>query len=336
MQVSSYPDLLAYSRRNRTTAQIRDQIQTVSQEAVTGLKSDLKSATNGDVGRAHLLQKAQSDLLQAQEVNTLSETRLSFMSGAVAGARTTLNSIDTRGFIALNSGTPTGTDAIADEAENTIALIMNALSTSHGERNLFSGDRTNVTPFAGAEALLEDVRNLIATAPNANAAMVAIDDYFDTPGGGFDTNIYQGGDGNPPALPVGNGQTLQVGIKANNQEIKDTLKGLTLMATAKESLPPTDATGFAFLFEEGTKAAAKGGSGLIRLETELGTLGETVEKAKTQNDSERASLSLAFQNLFGRDQFEAAAELQSLQIQLEASYTITSRLSNLTLTNFLR
>lgn len=336
MQISTYPDLLAYSRRNRTTAQIRDQIQTVSQEAVTGLRADLKTATNGDVGRAHLLQKAQSDLLQAQEVNTLSETRLSFMSRAISGARTTLNSIDTRGFIALNSGTPNGVEAIADEAENSIALIMNALSTTHGERNLFSGDRTNVTPFAGAEALLEDVRNLIATAPDANAAMIAIDDYFDTPGGGFDTNIYQGGDGLPPALPIGNGQIIQVPVKANNTEIKDVLKGLALMATAKDTLPPTDTAGFAFLFEEGTKAVAKGGSGLIRLETDIGTLGETIEKAKTQNDNERAALETAFQNLFGRDQFEAAAELQSLQVQLEASYTITSRLSNLTLTNFLR
>ncbi len=336
MQVSTYPDLLTYSRRNRTTAQIREQIQVVSQEAVTGLKSDLKTATNGDVGRAHLLQKAQSDLLQAQEVNTLSETRLSFMSRAVSGARTTLNSIDTRGFIALNSGTPNGVNAIAEEAENSIRLVMNALSISHGERNLFSGDRTNVSTFAGADTLLEDVRNIIATAPNADAAKTALDDYFDTPGGGFETNVYQGGDGNPPALPVGNGQTVQVPVSGRNQEIKDVLKGLAIMATAKESLPPTDTAGFAFLFEEGTKAAAKGGSGLIRLETEIGTLGETVEKAKTQNDRERTALETAFQNLFGRDQFEAAAELQSLQVQLEASYTITARLSNLTLTNFLR
>lgn len=40
--------------------------------------------------------------------------------------------------------------------------------------------------------------------------------------------------------------------------------------------------------------------------------------------------------MFGRDQFEAAGELKALEAQLQASYTITARLSDLTLTNFIR
>jgi len=38
----------------------------------------------------------------------------------------------------------------------------------------------------------------------------------------------------------------------------------------------------------------------------------------------------------GRDQFEAAAELKQLEVALESSYIITSRLSDLSLSNYLR
>jgi len=52
--------------------------------------------------------------------------------------------------------------------------------------------------------------------------------------------------------------------------------------------------------------------------------------------AERGFLATTEQNLMGRDIFEAAAELQALESQLQASYTITGRLGSLSLVNFLR
>jgi flagellar hook-associated protein 3 FlgL len=336
MQTNSFPDLLGYSRRNRTTAQIRQQMQTTSQEAVSGLKSDLTKATNGDVGRAHLLQKAQSDITQSQDINSLSAARLNAMSRSVSSAREAMNGIDTRATIALSSGFALNIDPIIKEAEVNINVIMGALNTSLGERNLFSGNQTDTITFASPDVLMEDIRNLVGTAPDADAALQAVNDYFDTPGGGFETRIYQGGERNPPALPLGDGQSIQTGITGKHQAVKDALKGLALMAVSKDSLPPTDVAGAETLFAAGAKLSGTGNSGLIALEAEIGVFSESIQKVSDKNDSEKAALDVAFQNLFGRDQFEAAAELQQLQTQLEASYTITARLSNLTLTNFLR
>jgi flagellar hook-associated protein 3 FlgL len=101
-------------------------------------------------------------------------------------------------------------------------------------------------------------------------------------------------------------------------------------------MPATDLAGSQKLFEAGAAISGIGETGLIALEVDLGISSSTLQTINDKNESERTAINTAFQNLFGRDQYEAAAELQLLQTQLEASYAITSRLSNLSLTNFLR
>lgn len=334
MQVSSYPDLLAYTRRNRTTAQIKDRMLTASQEAVTGLKSDLTKATNGDLGRAHLLKKAQGDIEQSQQINTLSNSRLSLMSGALTGVLDTIDNIDSRTIVAINTDNIFGTDALIDEARTNVQNIMSSLSVRHGERNLFSADKTDTPPFGDADELLSDIENLISSAPDTGAAIAAIDDYF-SDGGDFETRIYQGGAGNPPLLPIGNGQNINITVSGKSQSIKDVLKGMAILATSKSALPEGDKAAFDTLMTEGASSITRATSGLVRLNAEVGIFTQSLATAEKQNESEALSLATSFQNLFGRDQYEAAGELKQLQVQLEASYAITARLSNLTLTNYL-
>ena len=59
------------------------------------------------------------------------------------------------------------------------------------------------------------------------------------------------------------------------------------------------------------------------------------EDSITLPDLEETLLNQAFTDLVGKDQFEAAAQLRELEANLEASYLLTSRLSNLSLLNFL-
>ena len=47
-------------------------------------------------------------------------------------------------------------------------------------------------------------------------------------------------------------------------------------------------------------------------------------------------LTQSFNQMTARDQYEAASELKQLETSLEASYTLTARLANLSLLNFMR
>ena len=336
MQLGGYPDLLSFTRRNRTTTDIKARLDIAAQEAVTGRKADLTEATNGRVGNAHLLNKALNDIEQSTRINSLSSTRIDLISQGISGARAALDGIDTKAIIALNTTNSPGIDTIADEAEANLRSVFTALNVKHGTRSLFSGDAPDQAPYAGADALLDDIRNIVTTAGSPADIETALNTYFDDPAGGFQTNIYTGGAGQSSPLHIGNGQTINLDVRGDNDTIKDVLRGLAVLATASNAGYAADSAEFADIFNSGITAIATGTTKLITLEANLGIHAETLNKADERNQFEALSLTAAYQAITGRDQFEAVAELTQLEVQLEGSYVITARLSDLTLTNFLR
>jgi flagellar hook-associated protein 3 FlgL len=338
MQVSGYPDLLSFTRRNRITTQLREQLNVVSEEAVTGLKSDITTATNGRTGEAHLLQKAVNDLDLSRQLNSLSQTRVALTTNSIVGAREAMNDIGTRSVIALNTNSQIGVDIIREEAKSSLQSAITSLNTRQGSRNLFSGAHTDRPPFAAgaAEQILSDVGNILAGAASTIDAEAQLDDYFNDPNGRFSTDIYQGSTTDAANLPVGNGSTLNLGVRADNSVFRDLLQGLSMLANADQINVVSEPEAFNDIYSAGAKLASSANDGLINLEAQLGILSETLGKGEKRFANEATVLGEAFNAMFGRDQFEAAAELQALQVQLEASYTVTARLADLSLTNYLR
>jgi len=336
MNVTGYSDLLGFTQRNRTTARVKARLDVVAREAVTGQRADITEATNGRVGGAHLLRKALNDLEQGTRINALTTTRIDLLSQGISGVRNATNGIDTRALIALNSNGSTAIDTIAEEAEANLRSSISALSVKHGSRNLLSGNATDSAPYAGADALLEDVRNIITTAGGPADIRAALDTYFEDPAGGFQTNIYTGGTAAAPPSRLGNNEQIDIDIRGDDTAIKNALRGLAVLATAQDSSFDVGTEEFSEIFQDGISAAAISTGGLISLESNLGVVSETLAKANTRNNFESLSLTAAYQTITGRDQFEAAAELKQLEVQLESSYIITARLSDLSLTNYLR
>lgn len=336
MKVSGYPDLLSYTRQNRATVQIRQQLDKAALETVTGLQSDLTAATNGQVGSAHLLGKALNDADHSQQLNTLSQTRITLLSDALSGAREAVNGLGTRASIGVSVENDLNLRLLSEEARGSLQSVMTALSTAQGPRNLLSGAKTDTPPFAGSEVLLADVKNILSNATDLDDANAQLDVYFNDPAGGFATNIYKGSDNNGAGLPIGNGETLSMDIKGNSDFIKSSLRGLAVMANAFEFSETVGDADFKSLYSSAAAFVSDGDRGYVTQEGNLGLYAETLNKSSERLSSEQTALTNAFNDMFGRDQFEAAAELQALQVQLQASYSITARLADLTLTNYLR
>jgi flagellar hook-associated protein 3 FlgL len=338
MQVSGYSDLLAFTRRNRVTSQLREQLQTVSQEAVTGLKADITKATDGRTGEAHLLQKAINDLDLSRQMNSLSQTRLSLTQNSVEGVRNAVNDIGTRASVALNSNAQIGIDIIIDEAGSNLESVMSAINARQGARHLLSGAATDRPPFGdgAAQQVISDITNILSNAPSVQDAEADLDTYFNDAAGGFATNIYQGSTNNTSGSPIGNGSSVQLGLRGDNEGFRDMIRGLGVLASSKAISENTEPNAFKTIFASGASFAAQGNDAMIKIEGQIGIVAETLAKGEERLKNEAVALGEAFNSVFGRDQFEAAAELKSLQVQLEASYAITARLSDLTLTNYLR
>jgi flagellar hook-associated protein 3 FlgL len=76
--------------------------------------------------------------------------------------------------------------------------------------------------------------------------------------------------------------------------------------------------------------------GMLGLRSEVGVKQEIVERAKAARTSERETLELARTKIVATDPLEAASTYQTLQVQLEAIYTVTARLATLRFTAFMQ
>lgn len=336
MTISGYPDLLGHLQRNRSTAALKSRLDVASQEAVTGIQLDKTKATEGRLGEAHLLLKSLNDSEQFTRINTLSKTRLDLLSGGLQGARGAVDNIGLRGNAILESNSAIGLEILSTEAEAALQSVVSALNVQHGPRNLLSGAATNQTALAPAEEILSDIKAIVSASADGNAARTAIDNYFNDPAGGFATRIYTGSQQAASPMRIGPDTIVDVDIKANDIIIRQTLQGLATIATAHLTPGGRTSDSFDHIMRSGLAAASNGETGLIALESKIGVYQSTLDSAETRNKSQQGVLSQAYQELIGVDQFEAAAELQQLQVALESSYIITARLSELTLTNYIR
>ncbi|OBZ92768.1 flagellar hook protein FlgL [Pararhizobium polonicum] len=76
-------------------------------------------------------------------------------------------------------------------------------------------------------------------------------------------------------------------------------------------------------------------TGLISMQSDLGLSQERVKKANTSIDAQTKIMKAHQLDLEGIDAYAASVQLKTLQTQLETSYTLTSRLQQLSLINFL-
>lgn len=336
MLLSSFPDLLSFQRNTRMTGQIKARLELVSGEAVTGRRSDVTEAANGDVGGLHLMQKALDDIEQDGRINSITGSRLGLMRTSLTSVREAIGDLSAEGFIATYTDNEFNISTLATQADVRLRSAMSLLNISHGTRKLFAGDATDQTALVETDTLLTDVRAIMTATSDPADVQIALDTYFNDPTGGFYTNIYKGGDANVAPSFLADGTKVEFGIRADNQALRDTLRGLAVMAVAQGSGHPTTSAEFKNIFIQGTESLSKGTSNIIKLESQIGIHENLIETMNSQQADERLSLSIAVNSITGRDQYDAATELKQLEAQLEASYLLTSRLSNLNLTNFLR
>jgi flagellar hook-associated protein 3 FlgL len=333
MRFSLTPDLLFHTRQSRQNAELRARLETVGQEAITGRREDVVRATNGRVGDAFLLQKASMDITRQRETAQLAKARIDGAAGSIETIRQTLIDISADGRATLVDGGPGDFQLLSETASDRLGQVMIALGRRSGTRHLFGGTNTAGGPLASQLDLQADINAEIAGAPNVTSAIAAIDDYFNLPGGGFETNIYSGSVEDGPRLHVTDTQSYDPIPKADNALFRDVMRGFAMIAGGMEYTDDADRVA---MMEAGVSILEGALDGAVAMETRLGATQQSIERLQTTFEREANLIATAEFNLLGRDTFDAAAELQALEGQLEASYAVTGRIGSFSLVNFLR
>ena len=74
---------------------------------------------------------------------------------------------------------------------------------------------------------------------------------------------------------------------------------------------------------------------IVDLQARIGASEGQVQRARTEVLAEAQALDMARTELIGVDPYETAVSLQSAETQLQTLYSVTARLSRLSLTSFL-
>jgi flagellar hook-associated protein 3 FlgL len=305
---------------------LKERIASSAQEATSGLQSDLVGHLNGRIDQALLSDQAINENRADQSRIALRNIRLDITDSTLTSLRDLTEGLSLEMQSAIGVTDVPRQDAVAIEAREAISEVLSRLNARHGERFLFSGDATATPPFGDAETLLSDIRNISLTAVDEADYAAQIDTYFNDPAGGFQTTFYQGS------------QTASDGdaVLANQQAFADLFQGLTVLALAETSQGQPYARAGTPALDQALSRLEGARTGIVDIQAGVGIRQANLQNDQVRLEREETLLAAAFIDLAGKDQYEAATELRELEANLEASYLLTSRLSNLSLLNYLR
>lgn len=327
-----FPTLLQYSRLNASISDIKQRSEQLRVELSTGRIDDLSAELAGSIGDAQLLRKAISDVANQQTAITRALGRAQTAQLSLARAADGATELGANVLDAVGRNDENAIGIFATKAGLQLEAAITAFNQRYEGRALFSGDETHQNALANSETLLNDVRAIFAGAADAAQLEADLDAYFSTPGGGFETNIYLGGDGDAARTEISDGELVSYSAKADEQPVRDLLRSLSTLVVAEEQ------TGF--VDRDAALSSAAGGlieanDNMALIRSRIGAAEERMVTAQSLLDAEHTALGETYNDRTARDPYEAATLLQQLETQLQTSFTLTARISRLTLANYI-
>jgi flagellar hook-associated protein 3 FlgL len=333
MKPIGVPTLLAHLRLSGAIGDLRRQSEAARSEVVTGRIADLPKALGRSVGEAQLLRKAVDDIALRKEGIALANLRANVaqrMLGDIGSGAAALNADMTA---AIGRGDEKAIAVAAEQARGALETAFARINARIEGKAVFAGDAAGGAALGSMATLLADVAAIYTGAADPAQLEADLDFYFNDPAGGFATTIYQGGSGDLASIEIADGERVNAAARADEAPIRDLLRGLALAATAGAA--PPSALRDAALASAGANMLT-GADGVIDIRTRIGVEQQQTEAASTRLENEETAMTEAYNAATSRDPYEAASRLQALESQLNASYLVTARLSQLTLANYLR
>ncbi|MDP1668984.1 flagellin [Phaeovulum sp.] len=337
MSFLSIGDMAQLFQLRQHNAGLKSLATTLTAELTSGQKHDTGTAVRGDFTALAGVERSLTTLAayatataEAGQLAATQQVALAAIGTMLAEAGPTLLS-------AATSSSPTMVSATTADARQKLRAVIAALNTNTAGRYAFAGDATDTRPLAPAEALLGAIGTAVAAETTASGIIAALDAWFDAPAGvgGFLDTAYGGG---APLAPfaVASGESVELGTTAAAPEVRNMLKGLALAALVAQGALAGDAAGRAALTRAAGERVMTATGSVTALAARIGSAEAGVADAATRNTAEGAALEMARAGMTAADPYDTATALQAVQAQLETLYTLTARLSNLKLTDYLR
>ena len=335
MTLMSVGDLAKVFTMRRHSTELKQALERFSTESTTGQTADLSRTVRGDYAPIAGLHHALT-ALDAYKVSTDEASAFAAMLQQALEAVGTLASGGAAGLVQSSMSTnPTQMLTAGLDVKQRFFSAVSALNTRVADRTLLAGVRTDGPALAPAEDILAALRLTTATETTAVGFAAAVTAWFDDPAG-YGTVAYLGASTPLAPFQIGEGEAVQLTTTANDANLRNTLKGMALGALVGEGALQGNRVEQRELARLAGETMLINDSALTYTRAEIGSAEARIGESATRNSAESASLQLAVLAITSVDPYQAASALQETQTQLETLYTITGRLANLHLTDFLR
>ena len=336
MQYSSVGDIARSFLMHGHNTRIKSEIADLSQSLASGMKTDVSKHLRGEFAELAAIERSVRSLKAHQTAQRETTTLLETAQIALGTIQDLTTEMAPALISAGNSSHPALLQSAASDAAQKFDSVVSALNVRIADRAIFSGRSTDRAALPGGRDILDALSADLAGASTPSDAANQIDVWFDDPAGGFSTTIYQGADTPIPPIPVSDTEAVDFKLTANAPEIRNLLKSIAKAALSVE-LPQLRET------SDQAEFLRSAGEDMLTTQTDLALVRANVGALESYNDIAitRANTSLsAFEiaraEIYKADPYEAATALELAQTQLEAVYTLTARISRLSLTDFLK
>ncbi len=336
MFTGALSDLSFSLYQQKQAAQLRLDLQRAGYEMTTGQSANLVEALRGDTDQLFEIDRSLEILAQHSTGLSLAASRASATQLSLSTIQDSTGTLGVDLSAAIAIGDLTSANQWGSSANQMLETVVGALNTSVGGRYIFSGAAEDTAPLIASENIIADVTALIDAAPDTATALADIEAYFNDPGGPFETMVYGGATEDAPGVLTPDGNRIDYMLRADAQPLRDMMRGLATAAAFGSSALAGSTPDAMAIYESAGALIQSADQDITALRANLGMDEENISKTQSFVAAETAAFQLARTELAGVDAFDAAARFADIENQLSSAYTVTARISNLTLTNFLR
>ena len=334
MNYLSIGDLAQTFQTRRQNVALKSDLQRLSQEMTSGARSDATAAAGGDfsalssiersltVARSYSVATSEAALLA-----TTAQTSLETVEGLVTELAPAL-------LTAGSSSQALLIQTTAADGRAKFETALAALNVRAADRYALSGTATDTPPLADAETILADLQAATASETTAAGIAAAVEAWFDTPGGGFETVAYLGSEPIQP-LRLSDDTSVRFDVTAADARVRNTLKGLAMAALLDAGALSGDVSERAELARLAGVSLLDSEAGMAALRADVGIVEASVDKTAARNAATVSALEMARNEIMAVDQYNTATELEAIRSQLEILYSVTARLSRISLADYL-
>jgi len=310
---------------------LKQQMARLTQELTTGQVADVRHAVKGNY--SYLTEVERSlDVLNGYKMVTAEASIFASNIQTTLGRYQEVGEQLANNLVVSAIGATSG--GIGEEAKASVDTLVSVLNTRSAGRSIFGGTATDRSPTETSAVLLSELTTAMAGATNPADMFTAAEAWFNSPTG-YDLAFYQGGSTSLSDVRISGTEQVTFDIRATDPDLKKTLLFASVAAVADDPAFGLDEKQITEVYNRAGSSLLGASDSLTSLRANVGVVEAQIDRAATRNAAEMSAMEYEKSALLHVDPYEAATKLEEVQFQLQSIYSVTVRMSKLSLANFL-